>query len=203
MGDSEIGESVDDRVDDDAERRGDPTFAAAAEAQWMGSRWHLADRGREERQVGGTRHRVIRKRACDELAARGIVDSLLEQRLTGALRDPAMGLAVRDQWVDSAPDIIGGGVAGDLDDAGLGVDFDLADVKSVRERGDLAHHFSGAGKQTAQLLGEARIVARRRRNRKEVERAVGPGYSEAIASGNCWLTERGTRSRFSRRMSGG
>ena len=36
MGDAEIGQRVDDGIDDDAERRGDAAFAAAAKPQWVG-----------------------------------------------------------------------------------------------------------------------------------------------------------------------
>ncbi len=92
-----------------------------------------------------------------------IVDALLKQGLAGALRNPAMRLAVQDQWVDGAADIVDRGVAGDFDTPGLGIDFNLADVKAMREGGDLAHHLADAGEGAAQLLGQATIVTVRSR----------------------------------------
>jgi hypothetical protein len=35
MGNAEIAQRVDDGIDDDAERRGNAAFAAAAKSQWM------------------------------------------------------------------------------------------------------------------------------------------------------------------------
>ena len=90
MGDAEIGQRVDDGIDDDAERRGDAAFAAAAKPQWVGRGRDFGDRCRKERQVGSPRHRIIHKRSREELAAPGIVDAMLEQRLADVLRDPAM-----------------------------------------------------------------------------------------------------------------
>src|ERR1700730_7889735 len=141
MGDAEIGERVDNRVYDDAEPRGDPAFPSATEPQWMGGRRYLAQRGGEEWHVGRAGHRVIHKRAAEELAGRGIVDALLKQGLASALPDPAIRLAVQDQRVDGAADIVDCRVAGDLDPPGLGIDLDLADVKAMwEEGGDLAIH---------------------------------------------------------------
>src|ERR1700732_962917 len=157
MGDAEIGERVDNRVDDDAKRRGDPAFPSATEPQWMGGRRYLAQRGGEEWHVGRAGHRVIHKRAGEELAGRGIVDALLKQGLAGALRDPAMRLAVQDQRVDGATDIVDRRVAGDFDTPGLGIDFNLADVKAMWEGGDLTIHLTGAGERAAQLLGQTVI----------------------------------------------
>src|SRR5712672_1255589 len=141
----------------------------------MRGRRHLAERGGEERHVGRARHRVIHKRAGEELAGRGIVDALLKQGLAGALRDPAMRLPVQDQWVDGAADIVDRRVAVDLDPPGLGIDFDLTDVKAMWEGGDLAIHLTSAGERAAQLPWQTMIVTRRCRDFKEIERAVGAG----------------------------
>jgi hypothetical protein len=103
---------------------------------------------------------------------------LLEQRLTDALRDPAMGLAVQDQRVDGASDIVDGGVAGNLDGAGLRVDLDFTDMKPVREGGDLARDLARAGECAAQLLGQTGIILCRRRDGEQVERAIGTGDGE-------------------------
>ncbi len=89
-----------------------------------------------------------------------------------------MRLAVQDQRVDGAADVVDGGVADDLDGAGLGVDLDFADVKPVRKGGDLARDLADAGQRTAEFLGQARVIPRRRRDSEQVERAVGTGDGE-------------------------
>ena len=58
---------------------------------------------------------------------------MLPQRLADALGDAAVGLAVQNQRIDGAADIVDRGVARDLDVAGVGVDLDLADRAAERE----------------------------------------------------------------------
>ena len=178
MGDAEIGQRVDDGIDDDAERRGNAAFAAAAKPQRVGRGRDFADRGRKAWQVGGSRHCIIHERPREELAALGVVEALLEQRLAGALGDPAMGLTMQDERVDGAADIVDGGVADDLDGPGLWVDLDFADMKPVREGSNLARDLADTGERPAQLLGETRVVLRHRRDSEQVERAVGTGDGE-------------------------
>jgi len=99
MGNAEIAQRVDDGIDDDAERRGNATFAATAKSQWVSGGRDFADCRRKEWQVGCSRHRIIHERPREELTAFGIVDTLLAQRLAGALRDSAMRLAVHvSRW---------------------------------------------------------------------------------------------------------
>ena len=69
-------------------------------------------------------------RSCAGVA---VVDDMLPQRLADALRDAAVDLAVHDQRVDRAAEIVDRAVAHDLDYAGLGIDLDLADVAAIRE----------------------------------------------------------------------
>ena len=59
---------------------------------------------------------------------------MLPQRLADALGDAAMGLAMQDQRIDGAADIVDRGVAHDLDVPGVGVDLDLADRAAERKR---------------------------------------------------------------------
>ena len=47
------------------------------------------------------------------------------------MRDAAHGLAVHDRRVDRAADIVDGEVAQQRDEAGLGIDFELADMRGV------------------------------------------------------------------------
>ena len=50
MLDAEFGQRVDDRIGDGGQSRRDAAFAAAAHAERVGRRRHLADLGLEERQ---------------------------------------------------------------------------------------------------------------------------------------------------------
>ena len=61
---------------------------------------------------------------------------MLPQRLADALHDAAMGLAVQDQRIDRAADVVDRSVARDLDHAGVGIDLDLADRAAEREARD-------------------------------------------------------------------
>ena len=70
---------------------------------------------------------------------------LLHQRLAGALGDAAMGLAVQDQRVHRAADIVDRGVAVDPHHAGLGIDLDLADMPAVGIGADPAVDVTGIG----------------------------------------------------------
>ena len=73
-------------------------------------------------------------------------------------------LAIYNQRVDDAADIVDGGVADDPDGPGLRVDFDFADMKPVREGGDLARDVADAGERPTQLLGKALVILRRCRD---------------------------------------
>src|SRR5215472_12874779 len=57
-------------------------------------------------------------------------------RLADTLGDAAMGLAVHDHRVDRTPHIVDRAAADDLNGTGLGIDFDLADLRAVRKAGD-------------------------------------------------------------------
>ena len=81
---------------------------------------------------------------AQRLAGRRLDVALLPHRLAHALRDAAMGLAMDDQRVDAAADVVDRGVAGDRDMAGLGIDLDLADRAAVREH-RLVHLVVGGG----------------------------------------------------------
>ncbi len=63
-----------------------------------------------------------------------------------------MGLAVDQQRVDGAPDIVDGGVADDFHNAGVRVDFDLADVAAVAEAGRRLVNLGLAGERAVQLF---------------------------------------------------
>src|SRR5262249_60312840 len=58
---------------------------------------------------------------------------MLKESLANALHDPAMDLALKQERVDGAAEIVDDSVALDCDDAGIGVDLDLDDVAAVGE----------------------------------------------------------------------
>ena len=58
---------------------------------------------------------------------------MLKESLANALYDPAMNLALEQERVDGAPEIVDDGIALDYDAASIGVDLDLGDVAAVRE----------------------------------------------------------------------
>src|SRR5262245_61637781 len=70
MFDAEFGERVDDRVDDRAERRRRATFAAAAQAERVRRRGHLAELGHERGQRVGARQGVLHQRRGGDLTGR-------------------------------------------------------------------------------------------------------------------------------------
>jgi hypothetical protein len=60
-------------------------------------------------------------------------EAKLAERLADALRGTAVRLSVNDHRVDSVPDVVDRRVAHHIKTAGLRVDFDLADVGTVRK----------------------------------------------------------------------
>src|SRR5262249_60190383 len=93
-------------------RRG-AAFATRLDAERVGGRKHLGDLGRERRQRIRPRQTVIHERTDQRLAAVALHVALLPQGLTDALRDRAMGLAVNDQRIDAAPDVVPRRIAGE------------------------------------------------------------------------------------------
>src|SRR5260370_28568295 len=87
----------------------------------------------EGRNIAGARHGVVHERACKELPAVWIIDRMLKESLANALYDPAMDLALEEERVDGAAEIVDDGVALDCNDAGIGIDLDLDDVTPVGE----------------------------------------------------------------------
>ena len=127
----ERGEGVEDSADDDGESRGAAALAAGRDAKRVGRRQHFDNLGREGREIVRARHSVIHKRSTQELPRCRIDRALLPHCLADTLGGAAMGLAVHDQRVDAASDIVDDGIAGNVDPAGLGIDLDLADGTAI------------------------------------------------------------------------
>src|SRR5262245_50656972 len=61
MGNAEFRKSIDDRVDDDGQRRGGAALTRGANAERVGRCRYFAELGREEGQPVGARQRVIQQ----------------------------------------------------------------------------------------------------------------------------------------------
>ena len=198
---AEVAQRIDDGADHHRERRRGAAFAAGLDAERIGRRQHLDDLGLERRQRVGARHAVIHERAAQRLAGRRLGVALLPHRLAHALRDAAMGLAVHDQRIDAAADVVDRGVARDRDVAGVGIDLDLADRAAVRKH-RLVHLVVGGGGEAvlaacscARLLGQLEeiegAVAGRRREAAVVELdAVGRRVEHDARRSSCALAIR-------------
>ena len=76
-------------------------------------------------EIVGARHAVILERAGEELARVRLVHHLLDERLADPLRDAALDLALAQERVQHAADIVHRGIAHERRLAGVGVDLDL------------------------------------------------------------------------------
>src|SRR5579862_1853927 len=115
MAHAEFAQRIDDGIDDDGERRNRAAFAGGPDAERMRRRRHFAEFSGVKRQIAGARHRIIHERCGKELPALRIVISTLHERLADALRDAAVHLAVNDERVDRAADIVNRGIVHDPD----------------------------------------------------------------------------------------
>src|SRR6266480_1150896 len=103
---------------------------------------------------------------------------MLKESLANALYDPAMNLALEQERVDGAAEIVDDRIALDRDDAGVGIDLDLGDVAAVGIR--LGGGRSRRGRIEARLHSGRNTfrIARRRRDLEQAEAAVGAGDAE-------------------------
>src|SRR6516165_11307345 len=103
---------------------------------------------------------------------------MLKESLANALHDPAMDLALEQERVDGAAKIVDDGVALDCDDAGIGVDLYLNHVASVGERLSWRHAVMRRIEPRLHARRQLRGIARRLRNRENIEAEIGPGHAE-------------------------
>ncbi len=108
---------------------------------------------------------------------RVVVDAVFEQRLADALCEPAVHLTFDDHRVDHFAEVVDRDEIDDVDDAGLGVDLDLGDVRAGRKREVL--------RVVERLFGQPRLDVvqrilrgdvRRERDLAERERPVARAY---------------------------
>ena len=120
--------------------------------------------------LGRHRHQVIRHVAVEQLALR-VVDAVLEQRGADPLHHAAADLLVDELRVDHGAAILDHPMAQQLDEPGLGIDFEIGRLDAVgeRERVGARHVMAGrhqlgleAGRQgVGAKIGDARDLIER------------------------------------------
>src|SRR5262249_4825569 len=103
---------------------------------------------------------------------------MLKESLANALHDPAMDLALEQERVDGAAEIVDDSGALDCHDAGIGVDLYLDDVASVREGLSWRHAMMRRIEPRLHARRQLRGIARRLRHRENIEAEIGPGHAE-------------------------
>src|SRR5215471_4397488 len=103
---------------------------------------------------------------------------MLKESLANALYDPAMDLALEQERVDSATEIVDHGIALHYDDAGIGIDLDLDNVATVGE--GLSWRYAVMRRIKARLHArrQFRGIARRLRHRKNIKAEISARYAE-------------------------
>src|SRR2546429_244554 len=146
---AEFRECVHDRVRNRSERGRRAAFASGADAERVRRRRHLAQLGRKRRKKVRPGHGVVQERSRQHLSGFRVVTALLEQRLARALHDAAVSLAVENERIHGAADVVHGCQAHDFHHAGVGIDFHLAHLAAVGKRGDA----EGLGMRGGERLG--------------------------------------------------
>src|SRR5262249_52835456 len=103
---------------------------------------------------------------------------MLKESLANALHDPAMDLALEQERVDGAAEIVDDSVALDCDDAGIGVDLYLNDVASVREGLSWRHAVMRRIEPRLYPRRQFRGIARRLRHRENIEAEISARHVE-------------------------
>ena len=104
---------------------------------------------------------------------------MLHQRLADALGDAAVHLAMNDERVHGAADVVDRDVIDMRDRAGFGIDLDLADVGAIREARLGDGLVAGGSKRPAQILGQVVALLRGARHLEQADRVVGALHGEA------------------------
>src|SRR5262245_20751922 len=98
---------------------------------------------------------------------------MLKESLANALYDPAMDLALEQERVDGAAEIVDDGVSVIYDGAGIGIDLDLDDVAAVVEGLSWRHAVMRRIEPRLHPCRQFRGIARRLRHRKNIESEIG------------------------------
>src|SRR5262249_17271065 len=103
---------------------------------------------------------------------------MLKESLANALYDPAMDLALEQERVDGAAEIVDDGVALDCDDAGIGINLDLDDVAAVGEGLSWRYGVMRRIEPRFHPRRQFRGIARRLRHRENIEAEISAGHAE-------------------------
>ncbi len=104
---------------------------------------------------------------------------MLAQRLADALRDAAVDLAVDDERIDRAADVVDRRVFDDLDHAGVGIDLHLADMRAVGKARGRDGLVALRGERAAQILRQIGALHRGARDLENADRVVGALHGKA------------------------
>src|SRR6266436_9337843 len=107
-----------------------------------------------------------------------IIDRMLKESLANALYDPARDLALEQERVDGAAEIVDDGIALNYDAAGIGIDLDLGDVAAVGEGLSWRYAVMRRIEPRFHARRQFRGIARRLRHRENIEVEIGPGHAE-------------------------
>src|SRR5258707_13206273 len=89
-----------------------------------------------------------------------------------------MDLALEQERVDGAAEIVDDGVALDYDAAGMGIDLDLGDVAAVGEGLSWRYAVMRRVEPRLHACRPFRGIARRLRHRENIEAEIGAGHAE-------------------------
>src|SRR5262245_30868332 len=103
---------------------------------------------------------------------------MLKESLANALYNPAVDLALEQERVDCAAEIVDDGIALDYDDAGIGIDFDLDDVATVGEGLSWRYAVMRRIEPRFHARGQFRGIARRISHRENIEAEIGAGHAK-------------------------
>jgi len=110
-----------------------------------------------------------------------LVVAVLDQCLADTLGNSTMRLAMQDQRIDGAPDVVHRSIANDLNFARFGIDFCFADLRAVREAGDGERLVGDAGERPLQVLRQILASDSGCGNLEDVDFAIGSGNQVSAA----------------------
>ena len=90
-----------------------------------------------------------------------------------------MDLAVNDERIHGAADVVDGDIIDDAHRAGFGIDLDLADMGAIREARLRDGLVAGGGQRPAQILGQVVALVRGARHLEQADRVIGAFHGEA------------------------
>src|SRR5215831_9990528 len=103
---------------------------------------------------------------------------MLKDSLANALDDPAMDLALEQERVDGAAEIVDDGVALDYDGAGIGIDLDLDEFAAVGVGLSWRHAVMRRIERQFHPHKQCRVILRRLGDREKLAEEIGAWHDE-------------------------